>query len=100
MIVWCSTPGEECDVTGLFRARGRRFFTYLVGGVLGLLGVLVVASPASAHAALLRTSPKANDVVASAPADVVLTFSEPVTPVSGKVRILGPDGSRADDGDP
>jgi copper transport protein len=66
--------------------------------VLGALAVLVPAAPASAHAVLLRTSPAQNSTVAAAPSDVVLTFSEPVSPVPNKIRIVGPDGRPADDG--
>jgi copper transport protein len=70
----------------------------LVAAVLGILGALAIAGPASAHAALLRTSPAQNSVVATAPSDVALTFSEPVTPVPDKVRLVGPDGKRAEAG--
>jgi copper transport protein len=73
----------------------------LIGVLLGVLGVLVIpASPASAHAALVRTSPAQNAIVATAPAAVVLTFSESVRPVAGKVTVIGPDGKRADTGTP
>ena len=72
----------------------------LAAVVLGLLAVLLLASPASAHAVLVRTSPVQNSVVDVAPSDVVLTFSEPVKPVVGKIRIVGPGNERADRGDP
>src|SRR6185503_10746389 len=71
---------------------------WLAAAVLGVLGALAIAAPASAHAVLLRTSPAQNSVVASAPSDVVLTFSEPVSPVPGKVRLVGPDGERVQAG--
>lgn len=70
----------------------------LAAVVLGVLGALAFAAPASAHAVLLRTSPAENSVVATAPADVALTFSEQVTPVPDKVHLVGPDGKRADAG--
>ncbi|SCL19749.1 copper resistance CopC/CopD family protein [Micromonospora inyonensis] len=71
----------------------------------GLLVVLVAlllapAGPASAHAVLVSSSPAASAVVPSAPAEVVLTFSESVRQVPGKIRVLAPDGSRADRGEP
>ncbi|MEV4413872.1 copper resistance protein CopC [Catellatospora sp. NPDC049609] len=69
--------------------------------VLGFLALtLLPASPAYAHAALLRTSPPAGSVVPEAPRQVTLTFSEPVSPVADKIRIVGPDGERADRGTP
>jgi copper transport protein len=73
----------------------------LIGVLMGVLGVLLVpASPASAHAALVRTSPPENAILATPPAAVVLTFSESVRPVAGKVSVIGPDGKRADTGKP
>lgn len=69
-----------------------------VAGFLAL--TLLPASPAYAHAALLRTSPPAGSVVPEAPVEVTLTFSEPIAPVHDKIRIVGPDGERADRGTP
>ena len=74
--------------------------TLLAAFVLGLLAVLGLATPASAHAELAGTTPSRNSIVQQAPAQVVLTFTESITPVAGKVRVLAPDGSRADTGDP
>ncbi|GIH06987.1 transport integral membrane protein [Rhizocola hellebori] len=64
----------------------------------GLLLVLGVASPAQAHAVLTKSNPVANSVVQEAPKQVVLTFSESITPVNEKIRVIGPDGKRADNG--
>jgi copper transport protein len=73
----------------------------LLGCVAGALAALAApAAPASAHAALLTTSPAARSVLASPPVEIVMTFSEPVRPVSGTVRVLAPDGSRIDTGKP
>lgn len=81
--------------------RWTRLAAVLAGLLLGGFGVLAAPpSKASAHAALVRTSPAADAVLASAPAEVVLTFSEPVRAVAGKVRVIGPDGERADAGEP
>lgn len=71
----------------------------------GLLVTLVAlllapAGPASAHAVLVSSSPAASAVVPSAPAEVVLTFSEGVRQVPDKIRVIAPDGSRADRGEP
>ncbi|MEH1053790.1 copper resistance protein CopC [Micromonospora sp. CPCC 206171] len=82
----------------------RRWFARL-GTAVGLLVTLVAlllapAAPASAHAVLASSSPVASAVVPSAPAEVVLTFSESVRKVTGKIRVIGPDGSRADRGEP
>ncbi|WBB82155.1 copper resistance protein CopC [Micromonospora sp. WMMD882] len=71
----------------------------------GLLVTLVAlllapASPASAHAVLVSSSPAAETVVPSPPAEVVLTFSEAVRKVPDRIRVIAPDGSRADRGEP
>ncbi|MFI7430447.1 copper resistance CopC/CopD family protein [Micromonospora sp. NPDC049836] len=76
-----------------------------LGAAAGLLVTLLAlllapATPASAHAVLVSTSPTASAVVPSAPAEVVLTFSEGVRKVPDKIRVIAPDGSRADRGEP
>ncbi|WP_422753117.1 copper resistance CopC/CopD family protein [Micromonospora sp. WMMD708] len=76
-----------------------------LGAAAGLLVTLVAlllapAGPAGAHAVLSSSSPVASSVVPSAPSEVVLTFSESVRKVPDKVRVIAPDGSRADRGEP
>ncbi|WLQ41907.1 copper resistance protein CopC [Streptomyces laculatispora] len=66
----------------------------LVGVVFGLL--LAVAGPASAHAALTGSDPQDGAVVDTAPKQVTLTFSEQVAVGEGSIRILDPNGKRAD----
>lgn len=69
----------------------------LVAGVLcGLSLALVPVSPASAHARLVRTTPVAGTFLGAGPPEVLLTFSEPVSAVPGKIKVIGPDGARAD----
>ncbi|MEU3601050.1 copper resistance protein CopC [Streptomyces sp. NPDC006798] len=68
----------------------------LVGTVLSAL--LAAAGPAAAHAALTGSDPKDGAVVATAPAEVTLTFSEQLAMGDGSIRVLGPNGSRADSG--
>ncbi|MFF7210788.1 copper resistance CopC/CopD family protein [Streptomyces sp. NPDC008238] len=65
--------------------------------VLGLL--LGTAVPASAHAALIGSDPAQGSVVKTAPAQVRLTFSEGVLLSRDAIRVLGPDGRRAETGD-
>lgn len=73
----------------------------LAAAILGLLmALLTPASPASAHAVLQRTEPAAASVLPQAPAQVTLAFSESVQLLNDKIQILGPDGSRADQGQP
>ncbi|MGC4947588.1 copper resistance protein CopC [Streptomyces sp. DT224] len=68
--------------------------TALLGAVLGLL--LAAAAPASAHAALTGSDPQDGAVVATAPAQVTLTFSEQVALGADSIRVLDPSGQRAD----
>ncbi|MCX4824288.1 copper resistance protein CopC [Streptomyces sp. NBC_01142] len=66
----------------------------LLGTLLGAL--LAGASPASAHAALTGSNPKDGAVVATAPKDVTLTFSEQIAMGDNSIRVLEPSGKRAD----
>ncbi|WP_326766694.1 copper resistance protein CopC [Streptomyces sp. NBC_01591] len=68
----------------------------LVGMVFGLL--LGGAGPASAHAALTGSDPQDGAVVDTAPKEVTLSFSEQVAVSEDSIRILDPDGKRADTG--
>ncbi|WP_245855072.1 copper resistance protein CopC [Micromonospora wenchangensis] len=73
----------------------------LLGFLLALLSVpLTPATPAAAHAALVATSPVRDAVIGSPPGEVVLVFSESVSPVVGRVQVLGPDGRRITAGEP
>ncbi|MEU3603881.1 copper resistance protein CopC [Streptomyces sp. NPDC035033] len=65
-----------------------------------LLGTLLAgAAPASAHAALTGSDPKDGAVVATAPEEVGLTFSEQVAMGADSIRVLDPSGRRADTGE-
>jgi copper transport protein len=73
----------------------------LAGLIFGLLVVLISpASPASAHAALLQSEPASGSVLAESPAEVVLTFSEPVRIVPNRIHIFGPTGLKVESGKP
>ncbi|GGQ72218.1 copper resistance CopC/CopD family protein [Streptomyces pilosus] len=68
---------------------------------LAVTGALLAgAAPASAHAALTGSDPGRGAVVATAPSQVSLTFSEPVAVGDDAVRVLDPKGTRVDKGDP
>ncbi|GAA0509820.1 transport integral membrane protein [Paractinoplanes deccanensis] len=63
--------------------------------LLVALGVLAVpASPAQAHASLLGAVPAPGSIVGTSPAEIVVTFSEAVTPVAGRIQVIAPDGKR------
>ncbi|WP_327189989.1 copper resistance protein CopC [Streptomyces xinghaiensis] len=83
-------------------ARPARATAVLLGAaaVLGVLAVLLGAAPASAHAALTGSVPRQGAVADRAPEEVVLTFSARVTLSADSIRVLAPDGGRADTGEP
>ncbi|EYT79991.1 membrane protein [Streptomyces sp. Tu 6176] len=62
--------------------------------------LLAGAAPASAHAALTGSDPRQGAVVAQAPAQVALTFSEEVAMNGDSLRVLDPKGARVDTGKP
>jgi copper transport protein len=66
----------------------------LAGTLLGAL--LAGAGPASAHAVLTGSNPKDGAVVATAPQEVTLTFSEEIAMGDDSIRVLEPSGKRAD----
>ncbi|WP_406861944.1 copper resistance protein CopC [Streptomyces sp. HUAS MG47] len=65
-----------------------------------LIGALLAgAAPASAHAALTGSDPQDGAVVATAPKEVNLTFSEQVAMGDDSIRVLDPSGKRIDTGE-
>ncbi|MFJ1748968.1 copper resistance protein CopC [Streptomyces sp. NPDC088116] len=65
--------------------------TVLLGTVL-----TVLSGTASAHAALTGSTPKDGAVVATAPKDITLTFSEQIALGDNSIRVLDPDNKRVD----
>ncbi|MFE2033820.1 copper resistance protein CopC [Streptomyces scopuliridis] len=65
-----------------------------------LLGTVftVLSGTASAHAALTGSTPEDGAVVATAPKDISLTFSEQVAMGDNSIRVLDPSSKRADAG--
>ncbi|HEX2772423.1 MAG TPA: copper resistance protein CopC [Micromonosporaceae bacterium] len=80
--------------------RRRLWRSFALAGLTLLALMALPASPASAHAVLVSSSPGANAVLPSPPAEIVLTFSESVRKVPDRIRVIGPDGSRVDRGEP
>lgn len=56
--------------------------------------LLLPAAPASAHAAMTTATPEPGSVVASAPGEITVTFTEGITPVPDRTQVLAPDGKR------
>lgn len=60
--------------------------------------VVALAAPAAAHATLEATQPGGESVVPNAPREVVMSFSEPVDPGLGGIKVFDPAGRRVDGG--
>lgn len=63
-----------------------------LGGVLALGAILAWATPAAAHALLVSSDPARDTSLASAPATIVLTFTEAADPRLSTVTILDSAG--------
>lgn len=70
----------------------------VVTAAVGLALLVALASPAAAHAVLLRTEPAPQTTVAQPPPAVRLHFSEAVEVTFGAVRVFDVDGHRVDRG--
>jgi len=81
-------------VTGAQAAGGPRIVRALIILMIGLGALLAPAAPADAHAALVTATPEPGSVVATAPAEITVTFSEGITPVADRTQVLAPDGKR------
>lgn len=82
------------------RARATAVLPRLALVLAALLATLfTAASPATAHAALTASDPKDGAVVATAPAQVTLSFSEQVAMGDDSIRVLDPQGKRVDTGE-
>lgn len=67
----------------------RALIAFLCGGVLALS---TSADPASAHAALLETSPAEDEVLDAVPDSAELRFNEPVELIDGAIRLFPSSG--------
>src|SRR5260370_29982201 len=67
-------------------------------GALAAAFVVLLATPAFAHAVLLQTLPGEGAVLTSAPKTVTLRYSEPVEASLGAVRIYDSNSNRVDSG--
>ncbi|KOU44666.1 membrane protein [Streptomyces sp. WM6373] len=82
------------------RARATALVPRLALVLAALLATLfTAAAPATAHAALTASDPTDGAVVATAPAQVTLSFSEQVAMGDDSIRVLDPQGRRVDTGE-
>ncbi|MFE5622849.1 copper resistance CopC/CopD family protein [Streptomyces virginiae] len=82
------------------RARATALLPRLALVLAALLATLfTAAAPATAHAALTASDPTDGAVVATAPAQVTLSFSEQVAMGDDSIRVLDPQSRRVDTGE-
>ena len=74
--------------------------TLLVSLLCALVLLGLAAPEASAHAALLRTTPGDSEILQTGPPEVTLTFGETVGIGLGQLKVLSADGKRVDSGAP
>ncbi len=80
-------------------AGGRRQIAAAVaGGLLGLVAVVGISLPASAHNVLRSTTPAADSTVDAPPESVTLVFDEPAIAMGSVVEVTDPDGQVVSDG--
>lgn len=75
----------------------RRLRAVVVGCLVVWLAV-ASATPAMAHSQLLSMTPANGATVGSAPGQIVLIFDEDIQNIGSAVLVIGPNGSRFDDG--
>ena len=66
--------------------------------LVAAVSVVLLASPASAHATLLQSDPAPGAVLARSPSAIALRFDSPVSAALGAVRVYDRGGSRVDTG--
>lgn len=71
---------------------------WVVAVIVAVIGLLVGAGPAAAHAELESTSPAQGTQLTSEPASVVLTFSEAVSLPARAIIVLDGESNRVDAG--
>ena len=76
-----------------------RIARQLAATVAILVGVLALGTGiASAHATVVSSTPADGQSLATSPKEISITFSEPVTTVSGGLSVLNADGNHVDAG--
>ncbi|MER5649334.1 copper resistance CopC family protein [Streptosporangium sp. NPDC002524] len=73
----------------------RRLLTVLLLASAALLGA---AAPAQAHNVLISSDPKDGTELATGPEKITLTFDQPVRQGFAQISVIGPDGTRWEDG--
>jgi methionine-rich copper-binding protein CopC len=93
-------PGEEKEAKASLARRNRPLTSVLRRGnrpvCLGFLLLLIYARPLSAHAVLVRSTPKAHETVASGELNVELQFNSRIDAARSSLSLVLPDGQTKD----
>ncbi|MGJ6964672.1 copper resistance CopC family protein [Streptosporangium sp. G11] len=73
----------------------RRLLTVLLLASAALLGTV---APAQAHNVLISSDPKDGTELATGPEKITLTFDQPVRQGFAQISVIGPDGTRWEEG--
>ncbi|WP_436763447.1 copper resistance CopC family protein [Streptosporangium sp. V21-05] len=73
----------------------RRLLTVLLLASAALLGAV---APAQAHNVLISSDPRDGTELATGPERITLTFDQPVRQGFAQISVIGPDGTRWEDG--
>ena len=79
------------------RTRTQLHILVAISAVL-VLGAIALASPASAHALVERTTPQGDETLPTSPEAVTIEFSEPVEVSFGGIRVYDTNANRVDAG--
>ncbi len=71
----------------------------LVLALLACLAIALIDQPASAHANLLKASPKPSEELNTPPERVIIWFTEPIEPAFSSISVLNPLGATVTSGD-
>lgn len=92
-------PATETDTMTSPTTARPRLRALGVGALLSALLTVLLASPASAHDALVGSDPAEGSPLATTPARVTLTFAETPQPGLTTLTVLGPGGTRWERGE-
>jgi len=95
----CAPDSGRPDLRASQRSRRRGVLAGALAFLAGVAALGGFATPAAAHDELVSTSPTDGTTVSTAPAEVLLVFSEPPVALGSEVQVLGPDGANLSVGD-
>ena len=78
----------------------RRVVRAAIASSVAAVSLVVLASPAAAHAKLVSSTPAGGSTVAESPAEILIRFSERIESSFGGIQVFGPSGARVETAPP